>query len=152
MASDLRWFMRPRRVVDGRCLGVRCDRRPRVQDFVSAGGAILAVAGLRWLRRPHPVVAATTVSSLAVDVKISGGAQVGVDLRWLVLVYGRGVGVRCDRCPRVQDAVSGGGAIPAVSGLRWLRRPHSVVAATTVSLLAVDVKVSAVLLLGLREN
>ena len=76
----------------------------------------------------------------------------GVDLRWLVLENDRGVGVRCDRCPRVQDAVSGGGAILAVAGLRWLRRPHSVVAATTVWLLAVDGKASVVVLLGLRES
>ena len=36
-----------------------------------------------------------------------------------------------------------------MAGLRWLRRPHSVVAATTVWLLAVDGKASVVVLLGL---
>ena len=71
VAADLRWFMRPRRVVDGRGLGVRCDRRPRVQDFVSAGGATPTAVGLRQLKRPHSVVAATRVSSLAVGVKVS---------------------------------------------------------------------------------
>ena len=38
---------------DVRRSGVLCDRRPRVQDFVSAGGAIPAGVGLRFIGRPH---------------------------------------------------------------------------------------------------
>ena len=33
--------------------GVLCDRRPRVQDFVSVGGVIPAGVGLRFIGRPH---------------------------------------------------------------------------------------------------
>ena len=37
--------------VDVRRSGVLCDRRPRVQDFVSAGGAIPKGVGLRFIGR-----------------------------------------------------------------------------------------------------
>ena len=78
MAADPRWFMRPRVMVSGRRLGVRCDLRHRARDFVSAGGASLQVAGLGYPRRLHLVVAATKVSLLAVGVKLSMARMFGL--------------------------------------------------------------------------
>ena len=57
---------------------VRCDRRPRVQDFGSAGGATPAVAGPRYLVLRHSMVAATKVLSLVVGVNSSVARQLGL--------------------------------------------------------------------------